>query len=169
LTSSEAEVHELQATLTGAVTARTIEFKGQRFRIADKIGLMPLMRFAHAASQDLDTDDLEGLAAVYTMLRDCIHPGTPACGGCGACATDPTSCPSYDPGDWRKFEAWATETKADGEELLPVVGQVIEILTARPTKGPSGSSARPARTSRKSTGTSSAPPVGVSNGSRPGR
>ena len=137
--------------------AKTVEFKGKRFRIADKVGLMPLMRFAHAAAnQDAAAaGDMDALAAIYDMLKDCIYPGN-------GLAPDEEG---YDGGDWKAFERHATETKADHDELLPVVTQVIEMMTARPTVPSSPSSAGPQAISGASTGNSSAAPAGDSNGS----
>lgn len=153
--SPEAEVHELQGKVMGVkVKPRTVEFLGQQFRVADKVGLMPLMRFAHASAQeDLDSSDMEAMVAVYEMLRDCIDPGSPPCGKCSFCKDPNGTCPSFRKGDWRRFEEHATIMKADADQLLPVVQRVIEILTARPTPEPSGSSAGSASTSAKLTDT----------------
>ncbi len=157
---TEDEVREIQGLVNGIPESETVEFKGERFRIAEKVGLMPLMRFAHASSQDMSTADMEALAAIYDMLRDCIHPGVEACGKCAACKKEnPSECKQYDAGDWRKFEAHATKTKADADELLPVVRQVIELIAARPTPEPSGSSNGSAPISQKSTDISSGEPA----------
>src|SRR5437868_11446757 len=76
-----AEVEIAEGTVV--TSARTVEFMGERFRIAEKIGLMPLLKFsAHA---DMSTSDPGALAAMYSMLKDCIDAGTPACGTCPAC------------------------------------------------------------------------------------
>jgi hypothetical protein len=102
------------------------------FRIAPSIGLMPLLRFAHAAKAGLDTDDLEGMAALYDMIADCVHPD-----------------------DWAAFMAYATETKAEDEELMEFVSSAMEIIAARPRK-PRGSSSATSRTTLpKSRGVSS--------------
>src|SRR5437773_7530984 len=103
---------------TVADDGSTIEFMDRRFRIADRIGIMPLLKYASAA--DLSTDDPRALGAIYAMLRDCIHPGTPACGECEHCKDDQeTLCKAYDKGDWAAFEAHAIMTKADAEDLFP--------------------------------------------------
>lgn len=129
----------VQGAIEGVADPRDmrVEFAGEWFRIADKVGLMPLMRFAHAAAEELDTADMEALAAIYDMLRDCIHPGSPC--DCGQPGDHVPGC-HYDPGDWRKFERHAVKVKADAEDMLPVVQQVISKVSARPTGGPSGSS-----------------------------
>ena len=132
----------------------TIEFLGERFRVADKVGLMPLLKFASAST--ISTDDPRALAAVYEMLRDCIHPGTPGCGDCADCKADrETDCKSYDKGDWQAFENHATETKADADELLDVITKVMVIISGRPTTQRGGSSAGQRATRRVSTGNSS--------------
>ena len=104
------------------------------FRIAPSIGLMPLLRFAHAAKAGMDTDDLEGMAALYDMIADCVHPD-----------------------DWVAFQAYATQTKAEDEELMEFVSAAMEVISARPRRRRGSSSATPPRTSQKSKGSSSTP------------
>jgi hypothetical protein len=132
----------------------TIEFMGERFRVADRIGLMPLLKFsAHA---DMSTSDPRALGAMYAMLRDCIHPGSAGCGQCAACqAGDEERCKSYDPGDWRRFEEHAIDTKAEAEDLLDVITRAIEVISGRPTGPRSGSSPGPRAISGGSTARSS--------------
>jgi len=118
---------------------RTIEFMGARFRIADKIGLMPLLKFS--AASDMNTADPRALAAMYAMLRDCIHQGSPACRECAACkAGDEASCKDSDPGDWKRFEDHAIDTKAEADDLLDVITKTMELIAGRPTEPPSTSS-----------------------------
>lgn len=144
------------ATVAGTVIDQrgTIEFMGERFRIADKIGLMPLLKFsAHA---DMATSDPRALGAMYAMLRDCIHGGSPGCGQCAACRDgDETRCKSYDPGDWRRFEEHAIDTKAEADDLLDVITKAIEVISGRPTEPRSGSSPGPRAISAGSTARSS--------------
>ena len=139
---TEDEIHELQGVVNGVTTdVQTIEFEGKDFRIASKIGLMPLMKFAHASSQDISTADMAALSAIYDMLSDSIYAGEEACGKCAACKkkdASPADCKSYDAGDWNLFMAHAVATKAGADELLPVVRKVIEAIAARPTPDPSG-------------------------------
>lgn len=144
------------AEIAGVVTDddRTIEFMGERFRVADKVGLMPMLKFAAAA--DMSTNDPRALSAIYSMLKDSIHSGTPACGTCATCkAGNETDCASYDEGDWGDFERHAIETKADADELLEVVTKVMEVISGRPTQQPGGSSGSQRATRRVSTGNSS--------------
>ena len=141
MTASEAALTRVQAAVEGVPAPGKVELQGAWFRIAAKVGLMPLMKFAHAADSDIDTSDLGALSAVYDMLRDCI-----------------------DPADWAAFERHAIDVKAGADELLPVVQQAIEILAARPTPPPSGSPDGRPGTSASSTGNSSAAPAPASTG-----
>jgi hypothetical protein len=123
------EARVVQGLAEGADPDERIEFMGKWFRISHAIGLMPLMKFAAAADSNIDTADMAALAAIYAMLKDCIYEGN----GKGEDEE------GYDAGDWGKFEAHAIATKAEAEDMLPVTQQVIEILTARPTRPRSGS------------------------------
>lgn len=132
--------HTVQAQVEGATVdgddvvggGQRIDFMGESFRMAQSIGLMPLIRFAHSAKKGMSSDDMEGLAAMYAMIRDCI-----------------------DPADFPRFEEHATVMKAEADELFELVGNVIEVLAARPTKRPGGSSAGPETTSENSKATPS--------------
>lgn len=97
-----------------------IDFGGETFRRADAIGLMALMRFAHVAKSGTDSNDLDGLAALYDLLEQCI-----------------------DAEDWGRFQVTAMRVKAKGDDLMAVVGKVIQGESGRPTVRPSDSSAGP--------------------------
>jgi hypothetical protein len=111
---------------------RSVELMGKRFRIANKVGLMPLMEFAYYANSGADTGDMGALVAIYEMLKDCI-----------------------DSNEWEEFIKHAKRMKADADELMPVVQQTIELLTARPTKQDSDSSDPSPSTSESLTDNSS--------------
>jgi hypothetical protein len=133
---------------------KTVPFLGKEFRIADKIGAMPLLKFSMYA--DMAVQDPKAMAAMYAMLRDCIWPGTPACGECEACQDeDETACASYDQGDWRAFEDHAMEQRAEAEDLLDVITKTMELMAGRPTARPSRSRTGPRAISGGSTGRSS--------------
>jgi len=130
--AEEAAAREAQALVEGVVAGDRVEFAGQVFRISDRVGLMPLMKFAHAADEGLDTSDMRALAAMYDLVRDCIYAGTEADPDPAISALKPGQ-PGYDAGDWDKFERLATKIKAQGDDLMTLVQQVVEVLTARPT------------------------------------
>lgn len=109
-----------------------VEFEGATFQLADKVGLMPLMRFAHVARSGVDANDMAGLAAIYEMLQSVIVDE-----------------------DWERFEEHATKVRADGDDLNEVVKQAIELISQRPTEGPSDSSDGPKLTSVSSADDSS--------------
>lgn len=108
--------------------SESVLFFGEPFTMADRIGLMPLMRFAKAAQAGVDSSDMAGLAAMYDLLEQCI-----------------------DPKDWARFEKAADVNRADGEQLMAVVAEVMQKITARPTSRPSDSSAGPSPTAPNST------------------
>ena len=110
----------------------TVEFFGEHFRIAERIGLMPLMRFAKVAKSGVDTNELEGLAVMYDLLEQCLAAE-----------------------EWERFQAAADKNRADGDELMKIVSDVFEILSERPTQRPSASSDGPQTTTAKSTDGSS--------------
>jgi hypothetical protein len=136
------------------VEVRSVEFLGKDFAIATKIGLMPLMRFAHAAKSGLDSDDMEGMAAMYDMLRQAIADEPvfvfqgreitrDEANGLPPEATSQVTV--Y--GGWDEFEAHATRERADdAAELFGVIQRVMTILSQRPTSRPSDSSAGPQQT-----------------------
>ena len=104
-----------------------IELAGERFAMAENIGAMPLMRFAKVAKGGADSDTLDGLVAMYDLLEQCI-----------------------DPADWSRFQAHADKVRADGDQLMEVVGKVFEVLAERPTSRPAVSSGGSKSTKRKS-------------------
>lgn len=140
--AAEREAREVQALSEGVVLdGDKVECMGKWFRVADKIGLMPLMKFAHVASKDVDSGDMDGLAAIYDMLKDCLAAE-----------------------EWNGFVQHMIDTKADAEDMMPVVRKTIEIINARPTQPRSGSSSGSHGTTPTSTDGSSSParrPAGV--------
>jgi hypothetical protein len=159
--------------LAGQVIApgESITLAGRSFRVAEKVGLMPLLKFSHAAG--LRADDERAYVAMYQILRDVIKGPDQPCGRCQECTRldVPTSrdCLNADQGDWAAFEEWAVECKAEADELLDVVSAAIRVISARPTKSPSGSSRSSRTTSRKSTAGRSAIQAAGSKDSRRGK
>ena len=128
--------HDLQAAVEGVPVAPDgkVEFMGGYFGMAQSIGLMPLLQFAHAAKQGLDSGDMEGMAALYAVIRDCIDNERPQKEVDGELVDDGLS-------EWDRFQRHTIDHKAGGEELMAVVQKCIEAISARPTRPPGDSSA----------------------------
>lgn len=155
---------EIQAIAEGAVVfddSNSIEFMGKRFGLAESIGLMPLLKFAHAAKTGLTSDDMEGLSAMYLLIRSCLDRTK-------ARAIDPeTYEPMVDPesgepvydgqSQWELFEQHAIDTDADGEDLSLMINQAVQVVSARPRKRRGDSSASSQPTSPSSRASSSSP------------
>lgn len=101
----------------------TIELLGEEFQVADRVGLMSLLRFAHLAKKGMTANDLDAFSAIYDVLRSVIADE-----------------------DWSRFEEHATLVRADTEELLGCVREAITLVSARPTNRPSGLSDGPTTT-----------------------
>jgi hypothetical protein len=127
---AEDTAHQLQAMSEGVVLSDRVECMGGHYRIADKVGLMPLMKFSYM-SKRVDESDIEAMAAIYEMLKDCIHAD-----------------------DWPRFVNDMIEKKAEADDMLPVVSQTFELMTARPTRRPTDSSSGPPTITPTSTGDS---------------
>ena len=133
----------------------SVEFLGAEFGIADKVGLMPLLRFAHAAKSGLDSADFEGMAAMYDILQQCIaddriymRDGRPV--------DKPEDMDGVTVlGGWAEFEAHATKVRAGDDDLMGVVQRVMSLLSERPTSQLSDSSDGLPQTSRMSEADSS--------------
>jgi hypothetical protein len=132
---SEEMARQAQAMSEGVPPEKMITFEGRQFRPADKIGFIPLMKFAALAKQGMSTDDasaeelMDMMATMYQLLKEAVHPD-----------------------NWEAFEKHATAVHADPEQLLTVVQQAITVMTARPTSVPSGSLPSSSGTTQRSTG-----------------
>jgi len=115
-----------------------VTWKGQQYRVADKIGAMPLLRFAKAADSGLDVNDLEGYAATYDLLEQCLTPD-----------------------DWQRFQRHATTCRASADEILELMKSTYQAMTGRPTVRPSVSSDGPTPTAESSADDSSSPVMRV--------
>ena len=139
---------------------RSIDWEGDTFYVASKMGLAPLIRFAKYAKMGMDADDMDGLAAMYDLLEQCFYEHS-YCRACGS--TDTAALAADDPADGAvderccpdrrvvasEFDRWmdkATAVRADQDDILAVVGLVIKVLTERPTERPSDSPAGPPTT-----------------------
>jgi hypothetical protein len=152
---------DVQATAEGVDLDDTnsIEFLGERFRLAESIGLMPLLKFAHTAKGGATSDDMEGLDAMYVLIRSCIDRSqTQQVDDDGKPVFDPAGAPVWaGPSQWELFEQHAIATNADGEDLSAVINQAVQVISARPTRRRGDSSPSSPPTSPSSKGSSSSP------------
>jgi hypothetical protein len=127
-----------------AVVVPTVTLRGREFPIRQQgIGLLSLMKFATLAKRGkIDSEDLEGLVALYDLLSS-----------------------SIDPAAWPEFEAYANSIGASGEELIVVVKEAVQAKSARPTQPLSGSPDGQLHTGPSSAGDSSSPDSFVPTGS----
>jgi hypothetical protein len=123
---AEFAAHQAQAEAEGVELDEKVDFMGAQFKMADKIGLWPLIAFSMAQKRG-DNVDPASLATIGVMVLDCL-----------------------DKEEHERFGAHATEAKAGAEELMTLVQQVIEVVSARPTRPPGDSSAGRPTTSANS-------------------
>lgn len=126
---------QLQAVAEGVEAPDTVEFLGERFRLAEKVGAMAYMKLA---AYDGTGNIPAAAAARYAMLKDALHPG-----------------------DWERFEQHALDAKATYDDLWGFIVACMEAVTARPTRPPSASSNGDSPASANSTATSSSAPAGA--------
>lgn len=55
-------------------TGEVLTYNGKSYRMADRIGVWPLMQLARAAQEGVNSTDMRGLAALHAMFQDMIHP-----------------------------------------------------------------------------------------------
>lgn len=153
----------VQAAVEGVVEADVdpymIEFMGKSFRMAENVSLMPLLKFAHASKRGLDSDDMEGLDAMYRLIRSTLDRTKIQ-------ATDDEGQPEFDeagdpvwegPSQWDLFEEHADEQGAEGSDLMDFVNRVMPLIAARPKKPRGDSSTSSRQISARSKDSSSSP------------
>jgi hypothetical protein len=97
-----------------------ITYKGKEYRVADKIGVWPLMQFSNAAESGLTLGEQKGLAALYAMLQDVIHED-----------------------DWGRFQDDMRSSKnSDLTGLMGLANQAVELLTEQAQKTTSTSNGK---------------------------
>lgn len=155
--AAEKAARRAQARSEGAAGGDTVTFRGEEFRLEP--GPLPgavQLILSHMSAQDPRVRDPDAEDGIWQILEMCLAQpsGVPP----GQDGFDPEA---WDPGEFKRFLRYYGRTRAPIEELVgenSPLQQIIEILAARPTGPPSGSSpGRPAIT-EKPTGTSSAIP-----------
>jgi hypothetical protein len=88
------------------------EIAGRYFRLAESIGLMPLMEWA-AAQDEVDVRDANQLLSFYRILQDVVHPD-----------------------DWQEFKAFTRKEKCTDAQFVAFQNAAMEAIAARPTAAP---------------------------------
>jgi hypothetical protein len=101
-------------------TERFVRLSGEEFRAAWPVPVMALAEFAHVSQGGADSNDMDGLAAMYDLFESVI-----------------------DPEDWDRFKRHAKKSRATDKDLMLLVRKVITGQTDRPTVRPSDSSDGP--------------------------
>ena len=150
--------HDAQAAAEGVVLddGDYVEFFGEKFRLADRVGLMPLIKFGNAANRGLDSDDMQGLAAMYSMIRSVIHR-PPLYDDHGQRKVDENGKTLRDETEWQRFQDLAEDELAEGEDVMEFVNKAMEVMSARPRKPREISSGGSRRTSESSKAVLSSP------------
>lgn len=91
--------------------------QGHLFTVAEDVNIIALGRFARAAREGGDTDDMEGLAALIDTVASLVVPE-----------------------DETRFLDTASKHRVDAELLLKIVQTVLESQSGHPTVPQSGSS-----------------------------
>jgi hypothetical protein len=105
-------------------------FFGESFTLPERVGSMPLWRFAKIASGGIDSTEMDGFVAMYDLVKSCL--------------TDD---------DWQRFNQVADANAADDDDIMGFCGQVILAVSERPTKRPSVSPDGPQVTPQSSEST----------------
>lgn len=155
----EVDTQTAQALAEDVENVDFLEFMGSKFRLADRIGVMPLIAFANASKRGLDSDDMEGLAAMYSLIRSVVH--RPALyDEHGQRQVDENGKPLRDESEWLRFSSLADDEQAEGEDIMDFVSRAMAVVAARPRKPRGTSSGSLRRTSEKSKAVSSSPASG---------
>lgn len=127
--------HDAQAAVEGVALddGDYVEFYGEKFRLADRVGLMPLIKFGNAANKGLDSDDMAGLAAMYSMIRAVIHR-PPLYDEHGQRQVDENGKTLRDESEWNRFSELAEDELAEGDDIMAFVNQAMSVMSARPRK-----------------------------------
>lgn len=135
VTLENVTTHEIQAAAEGVVLdeADTVTFFGETFKLAEGVSIMPMMEFALAAKNGLDSDDMAGLSAMYKLVRSVISR-PPMFDENGQRQRDENGKMLRDEAEWNRFSTLAEDELADGDDIMAVVNQAMEKLSARPSK-----------------------------------
>lgn len=106
--------------LDGSAPPPSFTLDGVDFTCTEDLALLDLSEFARLASQGIDSDSPDGLAAIGEFLSAILGDAM-----------------------YQRFRRHCRQHKTDGETIVAIIGDLIEDFSARPTSRPSASSAGP--------------------------
>lgn len=101
--------------------APSITFMGEKYKVAEKVGVMPLMLFARAAEAGVTMGDPKGLAAFHAQLQDVIHED-----------------------DWGRFQEDMITKKVGMEDLMECAQQAVDIVQTQMARKTGRANGKPA-------------------------
>ncbi len=110
----------------------TFELWGREFRLAPKLGAVPIMLLAKAAQQGADTLDADGTVAVLDWFLACLHPD-----------------------DRFAAKRFTIDLAVDADDLARAAEAMTAVMLDRPTPPSSDSSDGRPSTSKSSNGSAS--------------
>lgn len=150
--------HNVQSVVEGVPDVLELEFLGDKFRLSDSVGYVPILRFADAANAGGNSSEMKGLAAIYAVVRECIHRPVLRDPQTGQARRDPeTDRLLRSDAEWERFQEWAIDEGADDEAVLDFMNRAIEAIAARKAQRRALSSSGARATSQSSKAVSSSP------------
>lgn len=95
--------------------AITVPLRDQEFRLADDVGVMPLMEWV-AAAEGKNSETGKSLVAIFHVLEDTVHED-----------------------DWDDFRQYGRENKVKAKEYGEFINAALEAIAGRPTEDATGS------------------------------
>lgn len=129
----------------------TFTFCGEEFEIAHNVGGMPMLQFAAAAKSGVGSGDMDGLAAMFSMIRDCLKPDeyrAPTEEEKAAGNTKPVLVQS----EWNRFQDCAAKNRAPTALLMDICTAIYGAIAGRPLAVGSDSGPGPSSNGRSSNG-----------------
>jgi hypothetical protein len=91
-----------------------VDFFGEKFHVAEKVGAIPMLMWSKAA--DTEVDGHEGMAAVWLMVEDVIHEK-----------------------EFKRFVRTGLKNKAGSDDLFKIINSAMELISGNPTEQQDGS------------------------------
>lgn len=111
-----------------------IEVAGEQIPLRPRPAAIVFYQYARAATDDRTGESMEGLAAIDRFFEGTMSPA-----------------------GYRRFSRLALDENLSGDDLIPLVGQIMEAFSGRPTEQPSSSAPSQLPAGQNSTADASSP------------